>query len=58
MHICFSSRCLKVMFFSICVELYVAMFQVILGGKKNFLLLAGKMFLFKIIMNIALLYHN
>lgn len=46
------------MFFSICVELYVAMFQVILGEKKNFLLLAGKMFLFKIIMNIALLYHN
>ena len=47
------------MFFSICVELYVAMFQVIFRGKKkNFLLLAGKMFLFKIIMNIALLYHN
>lgn len=58
MHICFSSRCLKVMFFSICVKLYVAMFHVILGEKKNFLLLAGEMFLFKIIMNIALLYHN
>lgn len=45
MHICFASRCLKVMFFSICVKLYVAMFHVILGG-KNFLLLAGEMFLF------------
>lgn len=36
MHICFASRCLKVMFFSICVKLYVAMFHVILGGKKTF----------------------
>lgn len=33
MHICFSSRYLKVMFFSICVNLYVAMFHVILGKK-------------------------
>lgn len=36
MHICFSSRYLKVMFFSICVNLYVAMFHVILGKKKLF----------------------
>lgn len=33
MHACFSSRCLKVMFFSICVKLYVAVFCVILGKK-------------------------
>lgn len=47
------------MFFSICVKLYVAMFQVILGGKKTFYCWQEKYFcLFKIIMNIALLYHN
>lgn len=58
MHVCFSSRCLKVMFFSICVKLCVAMFCVILEKNIVFILLAGEMFLFKIIMNIALLYHS
>lgn len=45
-HVCFSSRCLKVMFFSICVKLCVAMFYVSLEEKIVFILLAEEMVVF------------